>query len=654
MTLAIRQTAGVTSRQKQDAPEAVASGRAAALSSAFLRENLEQLGLPALTAEVVSSARSSAELTHLKDGTPVLRREGRLLGHPPDEAELRRLCDGDAETMFVVFGLGLGHTARALRAHTSAPILVYEPDPGVLRSVLELGPLDLPPIDITCTTHDLSQAWPKSFGNRRSVVFVPTPGYVDAFADTAAHLRATLAQLVQRSRVNDATHRLRAREWISDLLANVELLGEHTSFLALARKYRGLPAFVVGAGPSLGKNGHLLVQAQKKGIVFAVNTSARALASYGVEPHVVACMESIDVSHLLEGTGFIDKAVRAFSLTAHPKTVRTGRGPLLPVYESLPQISGPLASLTGYAGLPVSGSVSTLAFSLAQRLGCSPIVFVGQDLAYTGGRAYARGTAYEDSRVVVSDDRREIRLNWSETLTRTHNVGGRKMHESEPLSETTAWGGTEKVLTGISFTAVRTWLESAAVVLEREAPEVELINATEGGARIHGFRERSLEEVLAELPERNITPERIAEEAARAAAPLDVTRIAAWADEQAALVAAARHGARRVRRLAEATAHSARSSSGDVSRRLQKLTAAEHALRGLVSRAALLDAWSWAAVDELMEQHTDAPDEDAKQSAVRALAFEARLGRVVEQSTIELESELKKLSQRLRARSTGG
>lgn len=649
MTLAVRQSTGGSSRQKQDATESARRG----LASAFLRTNLEQLGLPPLTHEAVASARATAEFAQLADGTPLLRRDGRLLGLPPPETEIRRLADGSADTLFCVFGLGLGHTARALRAHTTAPIIVFEPDPGILRSVLELGPLDLPPLELTCTTHDLTQAWPSLLGNRQNVVFVPTPGYVDAFPDTAAHLRATLAQLVQRSRVNDATHRLRAREWISDLLANVHLLGEHPGFLALARKYRGVPAFIVGAGPSLGKNGHLLLQAQKKGLVFAVNTSALALGKYGAEPHVLACMESIDVSHLLAGTSAVDRAVRAFSLTAHPNTLRTGRGPLLPVYESLPQIAGPLHALTGHPGLPVSGSVSTLAFSLAQRLGCSPIVFVGQDLAYTGGRAYAPGTPYEDSSVEVSGDGRELRLNWSETLKQTHNVGGRRMHESEPLSETEAWGGAGTVLTGIAFSAVRTWLESAAVVLGREAPELELVNATEGGARIAGFQERTLEAVLAGLEDRDITPESIAAEAARTGGRLDPLAIAAWADEQAALVAAARHGARRVRRLAEATERSARTNAENISRKLTKLTAAETALRSLVSRASLLDAWSWAAVDELMEQHTH-DDDDAKRSAERALAFEARLSRVIEDSATELETELNQLSQRLRARSTGG
>ena len=72
-----------------------------------------------------------------------------------------------------------------------------------------------------------------------------------------------------------------------------------------------------------------------------------------------------------------------------------------------------------------------------------------------------------------------------------------------------------KVETGIDGVA---WLELAAELIARECPGQRLINATEGGARIQGFEERTLAEVLEALPERDITPQAIAEAAAAATA----------------------------------------------------------------------------------------------------------------------------------------
>jgi hypothetical protein len=41
------------------------------------------------------------------------------------------------------------------------------------------------------------------------------------------------------------------------------------------------------------------------------------------------------------------------------------------------------------------GSVLTSAFDLVRRMGCSPIVFAGADLAFSGERPYCRGTIYD-------------------------------------------------------------------------------------------------------------------------------------------------------------------------------------------------------------------------------------------------------------------
>src|SRR6478752_2913780 len=386
------------------------------LARAFLESNLQRLWLGERTREQIDAADGAAQLQELRDGTPVLQHRGCLLGTPSDDLWLdRAVRESPRDSAYVVFGLGLWHTARALRALTDAPILIYEPDPVLLRSALEVGPSDLGAFPIVCASHDLMQMWPTFGGNRENVTLISTPGYSTLYASEDRDLREAVTQLVQRRSVNDATHRVRAREWISDVLANLELLTDASCFMGLAEKYQNVPAFIVGAGPSLGQNAELLADATKKGIVFAVNSAALSLARRGVTPQVVACMESIDLSHLLSQVPYLDQVVRAFSMTAHPKTMRTGRGPLLPVYEGLPQFS-PLYALGQAPGLAVCGSVSTLAFSLAQRLGCSPIVLVGQDLAYTNGDAYASGTPYEGSRVKLSADGSSLEHERSATL----------------------------------------------------------------------------------------------------------------------------------------------------------------------------------------------------------------------------------------------
>jgi len=615
------------------------------LSRAFLKSNLERLWLGDRTRERVEAAEPLGELMHQADGTPVLHHKGALLGAPSDDLWLdRTVRESPRDSAYVVFGLGLGHTARALRALTPAPILIYEPDPGLARRALSVGPSDLGGFPIVCTSHDLTQLWPTFGGNRDNVTLIPTPGYGGLYDREDRVLREAVTQLVQRRHVNEATHRIRAREWISDVLENLELLERSPSFLGLAEKYKDVPAFIVGAGPSLGKNAELLADATKKGLVFAVNSSALALARRGITPQVVACMESIDLSALLSQVPYLDDVVRAFSMTGHPRTLRTGKGPLLPVFEGLPQFA-PLTSLLAAPGLAVCGSVSTLAFSLAQRLGCSPIVLVGQDLAYTGGQAYVAGSPYEGSRVKLSSDGKSLEHERSAALLATNA----KLAPTEPLQQVAAWGGHGTVHSTIGFSAVRNWLELAAEVLAHDRPEQRVINATEGGAHVEGFVELTLAEVLAPLPERNITALSLAEAAKTARPPVARAELCAWLEKQLTSAVAARHAARRVRRVSQAAERSV--ASGEpraITRAFQKLEDAERELRARVASSPFVDGYSWAAVDAAMAESIG-DEGDAQASAERAIHAEARVASAIENGTRELEGKLAQLIQRFGA-----
>lgn len=623
----------------------------AQLRESFFDDNLARARLSADDRELVEKSTTLARVAERDDGTPVLLHGSQVLGADFDPESLLDVTQrAGSPVTFVVFGIGMGHTVRGLRAFSSAPLVVFEPDPGLLRCYFEHGPSDLGDVPIVCSLYELTQIWPRLSNGKQSVTVVNTPGYSELFPEQAQSVRATVGELVQRSGVNDATHRLRARVWIQDVFANLELLREHPTFLALAGQYQGVPAFIVGAGPSLGKNGQLLADAAKKGIVFALNSSARALDSYGVEPQVLACMESIDVSHLFEGVSYIDRVARAVSLTAHPQNLRKGKGPLLPIFEGIQQQDLPLTALLGHPGLSVSGSVSTLAFALALRLGCSPIVFVGQDLAYTDGKAYAAGSAYEQSRVRLAADGQSLEHDWCDTLKATHNQGENKMTDREPLLEVTAWGGQGKATSTIGFSAVRAWLESASITLAKLEPQLRLVNATEGGARIEGFEECRLSDLLATLPERGISAASLRQQAERVQAPLSSVQLASWCSEQATLARGVRHAARRLRRLGETNLTALdRNEPAKIAKGFRKLEVAELALKQAVRRMPFIDAWTHADIDRVVEAHGSIENlKDDRDSARRSVSLELSLGAVIERGAGELERQLLKLAEGFR------
>lgn len=597
------------------------------LRAAFLEQNLDALAVCDSTRRLIGAAEP-AELVEVAPGCDVVRNKSGCWLDRPEHGFTANHDGGPV----VVLGLGAGHAIRAVQSEVDAPVVVFEPDPGVARAFLERGPVDVGDIELVCSLNELSRIWAGICHGQTSATLVRTAGYTEAFTTEANELEALVKQLVGRTGMNQNTHRDRARTWVEHLLANVELLQDSAPFLALRGKYRGVPAFICGAGPSLNQNVALLEEARQKGIVIAVNSSAKALAAAGIEPHVLACIESIDVSHLLEQIPFLDRVIRAFSLSASPKTLRTGKGPLLPIWEALPEIANPLEELTGLPGLAVCGSVSTIAFSLAYHLGCSPIVLVGHDLAFTGNRAYAANTFYESSSINVVDGR--IDIDWAPEVHETR-AGGPKIHESEPLEQVPAWGGTGHVPTGPMFSAVRQWLSDAAHTLYAHADPVELVNATEGGSHIAGWTEKPLAQLLGQLAHREITAEGIHDAARAAFRPLGKNKIRSWAGLQRESVEAVHSAARRLRTEAEKALRTFDSDPKEVARCFEKVEGAETNLRKTVAACRSVDAWAYASVDRAAESPAIRIS-DARHEAESGLRGEIAIAKSIEQAASEL------------------
>jgi hypothetical protein len=151
----------------------------------------------------------------------------------------------------------------------------------------------------------------------------------------------------------------------------------------------------------------------------------------------------------------------------------------------------------GAAPLDYGASVATAAFALAHAWGADPIVLVGQDLAYTGGRVYASGTPYDG--MIARRDGEELVLEGRPEKDEEYRRSGlTPQPRRKPRLEIPAWGGG-MVQTTHELVLFLRWFEGAA---SRLAGGTRLVNATEGGAHITGFEERPLAGLLADLPAR--------------------------------------------------------------------------------------------------------------------------------------------------------
>lgn len=296
--------------------------------------------------------------------------------------------------------------------------------------------------------------------------------------------------MCDKARLNYRTSNVRSRAWVDFLLTNIRL-STQPSLMRLIGKMRGVPAFVVGAGPSLDRNKHLMAEAKKVGIVIAVNGAGAALPE---APHVTLTIEAEDTRPLLRDTR---DSIRAFSLSCHPDVMAHGSGPLSPVYLTNP--TGVLRTLTGIPRLETSISASTTATSLAYIMGCSPIVLVGQDMSYPDGRTYSEGLGGGSLDA-------EGRYTWGE-LHKDLQRALSPLPDRESLVDCVAWGGAGTVRTSMPWATMRAYLASCAEVWDDTA----LVNCTEGGARVEGWAEAPLEWLLGLLRERGCSAPTTAE-----------------------------------------------------------------------------------------------------------------------------------------------
>jgi len=214
------------------------------------------------------------------------------------------------------------------------------------------------------------------------------------------HFKIQTATLSER--INRALEKVRAdfsvqvhfgKIWLRNIFFNLRLAGTIRPSYPQADTTR--TALILGAGPSLEKGMIPILEKRRQYVLFCTDTAFPVLQAYGITPEFYIALDPQHISYL-HTTGTIPKAVTGiFDLSANTAGARrfyengnaffftAGRHPLIQTasaFSPFPQLN------TG------AGTVAVTAYHAAQALGFRHIECSGMDFAYTGGKAYARGT----------------------------------------------------------------------------------------------------------------------------------------------------------------------------------------------------------------------------------------------------------------------
>ncbi len=460
---------------------------------------------------------ASLELTPTKVGPKTARvqtADGRSLqlhSRYDPQAEADEFCQGiekgDA-VAFVLSGMGLGYHVKSLFAECGDQILVIvtEPDPVTIKTALEHTDLST---ELATGRFVFISGPDKSLLHDRlgrystllmlGTVFVVPPTAREhnndfhaacraAVMDFAAFARMSLVTLVKNSAITCRNIANNLPTYITTPPADV-----------LRQRFEGCPAILGAAGPSLAKNIGDLDALQDRAVIVAAQTTLRPLLERGIRPHFVTSLDYSNLSRqFFEDVDLPDDLV----LVAEPKAswdvIDTFRGDVGVGGRRVIMLDNDFAHLCLGEGLAkrtpmeAGATVMHLAFYLAKWMGCDPIIFIGQDLGFTGHTYYAPGVAMH--RAWTPELGRFVSLEMKEweriarhrpILRKTTDIEGRPMYTDDQM-----------------FTYLQQFERDFATCSAR------VVDATEGGVRKSGVQMMTLRQAAERFCREPIAAER--------------------------------------------------------------------------------------------------------------------------------------------------
>lgn len=234
----------------------------------------------------------------------------------------------------------------------------------------------------------------------------------------------------------------------------------------------------VGAGPSLDKNIDGL--RDFPGIIICADRAYRSMKARGIKPDIVFsidCHEDL-IAEMLKGPNSSDDFL-ILNTCSDPKVMKEWKGKVMffnmrhPGVQFTDYILPEL--FPGFGTIDNCGNVGNESVLLADFMGCSPIVMVGQDYGYTGGKMHADKYEFDaDGKPcgIVPVDHAKL----MEERTGKVTVGG-----------------------VVTYSAFPTY--AGSLYIQRDRRGLDITNCTEGGI-LTGLSCKPLAEMCADLNER--------------------------------------------------------------------------------------------------------------------------------------------------------
>ncbi|URM33459.1 DUF115 domain-containing protein [Cytobacillus firmus] len=411
---------------------------------------------------------------------------------PQKEAEkfisqFHDLADQYEHVLF--YGIGFGyHIKEFMTRFPNYTFSIYEPEIEVFYQFMNhcrLG--DIPLGRLNSVAIETSREKGKLFLDlfiqnlQERVLVVTLPSYERVFKNKFQFFTEDFKAAMQAKRTNHYVDQMFSARWTLNSLLNFPKTFTTPNILSneFKKHFNNKPLIIVSAGPSLEEEYDNLryIKDKKLAYIFAVGSANRALIAQGILPDAVCTYDpqghNYDVFASMIEQG-ITSVPMIYGTSVGFETLDMYKGPKLHMITNQDTIAQYYLKNKDDSDFDVvfdSSTIAAVTFQLAAKLGCNPIVFAGQNLAFRNNQFYSKDVDYQEKN-------RSIQV---EEEDKVHTLLVEDVYGN--LIETTP-----------SFNNMRENIEEYI----KQFPNVQVFNTTKGGAAIEGAAFEKLENIIQE------------------------------------------------------------------------------------------------------------------------------------------------------------
>jgi Tfp pilus assembly protein PilF len=197
--------------------------------------------------------------------------------------------------------------------------------------------------------------------------------------------------------ISGTTTRKFGPQMFTNRFKNLATIHHHLLFDSLKGAFRGIPAVLIAGGPSLERDLHLLPLLKERAVIIAVDTVLPVLLKNGVVPDFMTTIDPQPMvfEKIADILPEVPPGIHLISaISGFPKVSKTFPSSQVYWVFAAKFFESWFNRLLGGKLLTAgAGTVAHLNLLAAVFMECSPIVFIGQDLAHSRDKSHVSGVA---------------------------------------------------------------------------------------------------------------------------------------------------------------------------------------------------------------------------------------------------------------------